>query len=168
MISRTRQSAAIVALLSAIASGCSSPPAKTTPNIQTTLGMLAEAERRSNADPANSVIAPKSGEVAYVLTFKGSIAIPDYENGWEKRFPILDGQGREYPPVAAGTPDATGKLTQDTYRLTGSAGAITNGALTFKGTASVPEGVLVLAYIVPTGAQGLSLKDGAAQHPLGR
>jgi hypothetical protein len=28
--------------------------------------------------------------------------------------------------------------------------------------------VLVLAYIVPTGAQGLSLKDGAAQHPLGR
>lgn len=168
MISRTLQSAAIVALLSAIASGCGSPPAKTTPNIQTTLGTLAEAERRGEADPANPIIAPKSGEVAFVLTFKGNIAIPDYENGWEKRFPIVDGQGREYPPVAAGTPDAAGKLMQDTYRLTGSASVITNGALVFKGTASVPEGVLMLAYIVPSGAQGLSLKDGAAKYPLGR
>jgi len=166
VISRTR-GAAIVALLSAIASGCTSPPAKTTPNIQTTLGTLAETERRSDADPANPVITPKSGEVAYVLTFKGNIAIPDYENGWEKRFPIVDGQGREYSPVAAGTPDAAGKLAQ-AYRLTGTAAGNTNGALVFKGTASVPEGVLKLAYIVPSGAQGLSLKDGAAKHPLGR
>jgi hypothetical protein len=126
-------SSGIVATLFA----CSSATSKTTPNLQTSFGTLAETERRSTADPANPAIAPKSGEVAYVLTFRGTIAIPADEAGWEKRYPIVDSRGTEYAPV-------------------------------FKSTANAPASVLVLAYIVPTGAQGLSLKDGAAKHPLGR
>ncbi len=157
---------AMLGTVALVCASCAKGPAKTSPNVQTSLGTLAEAERRVASDPANPEVALKTGEVAYFLTFKGKIAIADYEKGWEKRVPLLDSERRELVPVLAGTPAVNGKLSQDKWTMNGNLTA-SGGRWIFKGSASVPDSTLVLAYVVPASAKGLALKDGAASHPLG-
>jgi hypothetical protein len=157
---------AMLGMATLVCAACAKGPAKSSPNVQTSLGTLAAAERRIASDPANPEVALKAGEVSYFLTFKGKITIADYEKGWETRVPLLDSEHREFVPVLAGTPTANGKLSQDKWTMNGNLTA-SGGRWIFKGSASVPDGTLVLAYVIPANAKGLALKDGAASHPLG-
>ncbi len=148
------------------AAGCAKGPAKATPNIQTSLGMLTEVERRVAGDAANPA---KNDGFVYRLSFKGKIVIPDYEDGWSLRYPLVDRRGRKYPPILAGTPAADGKIStnRDNWTMDGALTA-RDGRWVFKGSATVPEGALVLEYVLPRdGVEGLVLKDGETNHPLG-
>lgn len=145
---------------------CAKGPARSSPNVKTSLGTLTDVERRVSEDPSNPEISLQSGEVAYLLTFKGDIAIANYEKGWEKRVPLVDAGGREFIPVTSGTPDANGKLSQEKWMMSGAMTG-SGGRWVFEGSATVPDGVMVVAYVVPADAEGLKLKDGASMHPLG-
>jgi hypothetical protein len=155
-------------------------------DIQTSLGTLTRLERTHRADSLNPAIAPPAGQVAVVLTFRGSTVVADYAVGWEPPFPLVDAQSRAYPPVLAGTRDSAGRVSQDTWWLRGhlrapngsdirmdsaQLGTVRSmlgwgGDLTFTGTATVPAPGLTLAYLVPEAATGLGLKDGERVHPL--
>lgn len=152
-LTATREFALVTVLMVASSVACGgastgSTPKRSSPKLTTSLGTLAEVERRTAADSANPALSPKADQVAYHLTFKGDIVITDFEEGWEKRVPLVDAQGREYPPILAGAPGADGTLSQDAFKLDGSMTA-SGGRFVFKGTARVTGGVLILAYVVP-------------------
>jgi hypothetical protein len=141
--------------------------------IHTSLGTLTSVVERRSVETyytSAATLTAGSGEVLFVLSFEGTGAITfegKAQHDGPNRLPLADAAGTEFWPAFAGTPNGSGVISGEGWRLNGKlvfpAGAT---APAFQGTVMLPEPKLTLVYRLPKSATGLVLVDGDQRYPL--